>query len=119
MKIINPSILLIILFSVSSCSNDSSSDLTGLDKNIPLTYNNTIRFITASNCIECHKDPPINGAPMPLLTYENVKNAILTRGLINRISSTDPNFSMPFGRPRLPQDKIDQIKKWADEGFPE
>lgn len=56
---------------------------------------------------------------MPLLTYENVKNAVLTRGLINRISSTDPNFSMPFGRPRLPQDKIDQIKKWANDGFQE
>jgi hypothetical protein len=56
---------------------------------------------------------------MPLLTYENVKDAIENRGLINRISSNDLSFLMPFGGPRLPQNLIDQVIQWELDGFVE
>ena len=101
-----------------SCSNDSESDLAGTPIET-ITYNGTVRTIITENCIVCHAQPPQNGAPMSLLTYDDLKNAVLNRGLIDRISSFDPGFSMPFGGPRLPQSKIDQIKAWRDNNFPE
>lgn len=101
------------------CANDSESDLINYTPVENITYTGTVKAIIIENCIMCHTEPPQNGAPMPLLTYDNVKNAVLTRGLIDRISSTDPAFLMPFGGTRLPQSKIDQIKAWRDANFPE
>ena len=105
------------IFFVFSCSNHSEDDLT-----IPLTSNTTkyiqnIKPIIDNNCIICHTNPPENGAPMPLLTYDNVKEAIQNRGLIDRISSTDLGFLMPFGGPRLPQNLIDTIIQWQADGL--
>lgn len=103
---------------VCSCTNDSESDLIG---DIPesITYNETIKPIITENCIECHSQPPQNGAPMPLLTYDQVKDGVLHRGLIDRISSFDPAFLMPYGRSRLPQSQINLITAWRNANFPE
>ena len=114
----NTIIILASLFVISSCTNDSESDLT-VPVAVVVKYNTDVRPIIQANCIECHTDPPQNGAPMPLLTYENVRDAVKTRGLIDRISSTDPSFSMPFGRDRLPQSKIDLIIAWKNNNYPE
>lgn len=108
----------LILF-IAGCTSDSESDLV---ENIPtatVTYNGTVKAIITENCIMCHTQPPQNGAPMPLLTYQDVKNAVQNRGLVDRISSFDPAFLMPFGGTRLPQAKIEQIKAWRDANFPE
>jgi len=110
----------IILFSFvfNSCAYDSESDLIDTAE-LPsiVTYNNHVKNIIDNNCLGCHINPPINDAPMPLLTYDNVKEAIENRGLINRISSQDLGFLMPFGGPRLPQHLIDIIIKWEADGF--
>lgn len=100
-----------------SCSNDSESDLTAYTENV--TYNGTVRAIITENCIVCHTQPPQGGAPMPLLTYNDVRNAVENLELIDRISSFDSGYGMPFGGPRLPQSKIDQIEAWRDANFPE
>ncbi|CAM3660679.1 hypothetical protein FSS13T_00690 [Flavobacterium saliperosum S13] len=102
-----------------SCSNDSESDLTGYSQIENVTYNGTVRTIIVENCIVCHSQPPQGGAPMSLVTYDELKDAVLTKGLIDRISSFDPGFGMPFGGPRLPQSKINQIIAWRDANFPE
>lgn len=107
-----------LTFSVS-CTNDSESDLTNYKPIGTVTYNGIVKTIVTENCIRCHAQPPQNGAPMPLLTYDNLKDAVLHRGLINRITSFDASFGMPYGGPRLPELKIDQIKKWSDDNFPE
>lgn len=118
MKTLGYLVLSLISFAVLGCSNDSESDLTNPVSG-DVTYSGTVKAIVDQNCIECHRQPPINGAPMPLLTYDNVKDAVLTRGLVARISSTDPTFLMPYGRTRLPQAKINQIIAWRDANFPE
>ena len=103
---------------VISCSYNSEDDLTESMNTIELVnYEENIKVVIDNNCIGCHNNPPINGAPMPLTTYENVKNAIENRGLINRISSTDTGFLMPFGGPRLPQNSIDFIIQWEADGL--
>ena len=39
------------------------------------------------------------------------------RDLIDRISTTDLGFLMPFGGPRLPQNLIDTIIQWQADGL--
>jgi len=103
-----------------SCENDSESDLIEIVDPVQLvTYENTTKAIIDTNCILCHNDPPINFAPMPLLTFTQVTEAIENRGLINRISTEDINAVMPPGGPRLPQSTIDLIIQWNNEGLPE
>ena len=101
-----------------SCENNSPDDL--IEGNIPanVTYTNDVRAIIQSNCIVCHQEPPQNGAPMPLTNLEKVRQAIIERGLIDRISRPQgAEGMMPNGGTRLPQNKIDIIIKWRDQGF--
>ncbi|MGX7666846.1 c-type cytochrome [Flavobacterium pedocola] len=104
---------------LTSCSSDSESDLYG---EIPeqITYNNTVKAIINNNCIMCHNQPPVNGAPMPLINYDFVKAAIISRGLIDRISRPQgaPGM-MPNGGTRLPQSEIDKIIAWKNANYPE
>ncbi|WP_309642153.1 hypothetical protein [Flavobacterium sp.] len=104
-------------FLTISCENNSPNDLEG-DIPANVTYTEHVRPIIQSNCIACHQDPPINGAPMPLTDYEKVKQAVLTRPLLDRISRTQgAEGMMPNGGQRLPQYKIDIIAKWQAQNF--
>ncbi|WP_282080257.1 hypothetical protein [Aquimarina algiphila] len=100
-----------------SCENDSESDLIDVTPVNLVTYDDNVKNIIDNNCILCHNDPPINFAPMPLLTFEQVKEAAENRNLIGRVSSEDINFLMPSGGPRLPQSTIDIIIQWRDDGL--
>ncbi|WP_298156939.1 hypothetical protein [Flavobacterium sp.] len=106
---------------LTSCNNDSPDDLID---NVPLpetvTYEANVKSIITNNCLSCHTAPPVNGAPMQLTTYEDVKNAVLNRGLLNRIARQNGEDGlMPNGGPRMPQQNIDIINQWATDGLPE
>ncbi len=107
------------LFIIAGCSQDSESDLI-VPAPILVKYNTDIKPIIQANCIPCHTDPPVNGAPMRLTTYDDVKYAINNRGLLDRISRPQgaPGM-MPNGGTRLPQSTIDLITKWKTDGFVE
>lgn len=107
------------LLTVIGCTNDSDSDLLENTENEMVTYTGIVKQIIDQNCVTCHGVTPINGAPMSLHTYENVKEAVLNRGLIDRITRIEGQpGAMPFGGPRLPQTQIDQIIQWQNEDFP-
>ncbi len=113
-------VLLIFTISVFfSCTDVSEEDL--IDDIVPpaiVTYNADIKVIIDNNCLNCHISPPINGATIPLLIYDNVKNAVLNSNLINRISSqAGESGAMPFGAPRLPQSLIDLVIQWEADGL--
>lgn len=114
-------LLLILLPSVlviSSCTNDSESDLIEAPKSETITYTNYVKAVIDSNCISCHGATPSNGAPMSLNTYSTVKNSVLTEGLLDRISRTQgANGLMPQGGSRLPQTTIDALNKWQTDGL--
>ena len=83
-----------------------------------ITYNQNVKSIIENNCVVCHAAVPKNGAPMSLVTYDQVKQAVLSRGLLTRISLENGNSSlMPNGGPRLPQATIDIIVKWEKDGL--
>jgi hypothetical protein len=111
--------IIALLTTLLSCTNDSTSDITTPANNsVTIKYSTDIASIISSNCLSCHTSPPVNGAPMQLTTYDDVKNAILNRGLIDRISRSQGAVGMmPNGGTRLPQATIDKIIKWQTDGF--
>ena len=118
MKQINTFFLFSLTVLFLSCSNDSESDLTDIPNGEPVTYSGTVKNIIDTNCISCHGTVQSNGAPMSLTTYENVKSAVLTRGLLDRISRTQGSPGMmPNGGTRLPQNIIDQVVEWNNDGL--
>lgn len=119
MKLIKSLTFFSSILIITSCTSDSESDLTNntpINENV--TYTGTIRNIIDNNCIMCHGTTPTNGAPMPLTTYANVKDAVLNRGLLDRISRPQGSPGMmPSGGTRLPQSTIDQVVQWKNNGL--
>lgn len=112
------SILLLnaLVLGCTAVSEDDLIEVTILEDEV-ISYNAHVKAIIDTNCISCHNSPPVNGAPMSLLTYNNVKAAVENLDLIDRISSDNLGFVMPFGGPRLPQAVIDVVIQWEAEGL--
>lgn len=111
-----------LLLLLAGCSNDSTDDLVGdfITPETNVTYSANVANIINNNCIICHGTTPANGAPMSLVTYEQVKQAVLERGLIERISRAQGvEGMMPLGGARLPQASIDVIVQWNAQGLQE
>ncbi|MFD2892857.1 c-type cytochrome [Flavobacterium chuncheonense] len=109
---------IVILLILTSCTNDSPDDLIPVKETQIVTYSNTVKSIIQNNCVSCHAETPQNGAPMALTSYALVKDAVLNRGLIDRISREQgaPGM-MPNGGTRLPQAVINQVIQWQNDGL--
>ncbi len=110
---------LLISFSfLLSCTNHTIDDISEEEEIIEnVTYQN-VKGTFDSQCTSCHSNPTQNGAPMPLVNYQNVKEAVMNRGLLDRISRQEGEDGlMPFGGPRLPQSTIDLIFQWNADGL--
>jgi uncharacterized membrane protein len=101
------------------CSNNSEDDLIIINNTVETkTYTNSVKAIIDANCINCHAATPVFGAPMPLITYAQVKDAVLNKGLLDRIALANgaPGL-MPNGGPRMTQQTIDVVVKWNTDGL--
>lgn len=114
------SFFLVAVFLCSGCDNNSSDDLIDATPIDNVTYDLHVKTIINNNCIVCHGTIPANGAPMSLVNFEQVKEAVEHRGLIDRISRPQGTPGMmPNGGVRLPQSQIDLISQWEAQGFQE
>ena len=104
-------ILSISLLVLSSCSSDDES-MDPIDNGI--SYMGNVKAIMDTNCISCHGDPLANGAPMPLLTLANVKEAIQNRDLIGRI---EDGTMPPAGSADLSAAQIQTVKDWKANNY--
>ncbi|TDD97341.1 hypothetical protein [Flavobacterium cellulosilyticum] len=103
---------------LSGCFNNSESDLIAINVPNTTTYTKSIKATIDTYCISCHGNIPSSGAPMSLTTYQNVKDAVLNRGLIDRISKNQGSSGMmPLGGTRLSQSSINQIIDWKNNDF--
>jgi len=120
-KIFQLSITLTLFSFIYSCTNDSEDDLIDQMQNQgPITYTNDVKTIIDNNCLNCHGDPPTNGAPNSLVTYQNVRNSAENGTLLARIQQNEGGpGAMPLGGPRLPQTLIDVVVQWQSDGFVE
>ena len=111
--------ILCIVFLVFSCENHSEDDLIDSTPVETVTYTENVKPVIDNNCLSCHSNPPINGAPTSLVTFDDVRLSTQNT-LINRISlQAGEAGAMPLGGARLPQVTIDLIQQWADQGFVE
>ena len=110
----------IFLISISffSCTNDTIDDIETEEEVLDVVTFQDIQSTFVNVCQVCHTNPPQNGAPIPLISLENVKEAIQNRDLIGKISKNEGESGlMPLGGPRLPQQTIVNIIQWKDDGF--
>ncbi|MDV6169248.1 cytochrome c [Flavobacterium sp. DG1-102-2] len=81
-----------------------------------VTYTANVKTIIDNVCTSCHS---ANGSASfrPLTTYAEVKDAVQNAGLLDRIQleNGEPGL-MPQGG-RMPQNRIDLILKWNEDGL--
>lgn len=112
-------ILLVIL--ISSCSSGGSSN-TSNDQEDVSEPGNTVYFsnvlnIIATKCDNCHGLPTANGAPMSLVSYDDIlESATLINVRIN-LEESNP-LSMPQNGASLSQNEKDIIDAWIKAGMP-
>lgn len=111
---------LIILLSTISCTSVSEEDLLE-PIIIPdlTTYNIDVKPIISANCVTCHNSSPNAFGPFPLETYVEVKERAQNGALLTRIQLPDGDASIMPATGKMPQNKIDVILAWAEDGFPE
>jgi len=107
---------LFLIISFFSCSNDNEDDLMPTPD--PITYTNDVKAIIDNNCLNCHADPPTNGAPVSLINYDQVRNSTEIGTLLLRIQAQPgATGAMPAGGPRLSQSLIDVVVQWQQDGY--
>ena len=119
MKKINIYLIIVLLVFLSACATDSEDDLLiPVEQVAVVTYDDNVKSIIDNNCLACHTNPAINGASVPLTTFDDVRSAVQNLNIINRISAQpgDSGF-MPLGGARLPQSSIDLIVQWEVDGL--
>jgi uncharacterized membrane protein len=112
-------LLFMIAIQLSSCTNDSLSDLSEIQNNEDVSYARDVKPIMDNRCVSCHGNPTNFGAPNSLTTYENVKSSVLNN-LIDRISRPEgTSGAMPLGGTRLTQNEINVMIAWQSANFPQ
>ena len=109
-----------VLIIFSSCTSVSEDDL--LDPVILpqlTTYNDNVKQIISANCVTCHNSSPNAFGPFPLETYDEVKDEAQNGDLLTRIQLPDGDPSIMPATGKMPQNTIDIILAWANDGFPE
>lgn len=106
--------LLTIATILTSCSSDSTEDVT---TPVPtsVTYTANIKAIIDQSCATtgCHNSTT-SAFGLTLENYTQVKNAFQNKNALGRMESTT-NPMPPNGN--LPSTSIDAIKKWKAQGY--
>lgn len=95
--------------------NNSCEETVTIESNKMVSFTNDVFPIVQENCLGCHSEPnPSNGYDF---SQPKVFQTIAKTGKVYlAISHADGATAMPFLGDKLPQTKIDLIKKWIDEG---
>jgi hypothetical protein len=82
--------------------------------------------IVEQHCLLCHQDPPIGGAPMPLVSAADFRATDPTSHspyyqlASQRISTSDPNTHMPpVSQTDLSAEERAVLSAWLDQGAPD
>jgi mono/diheme cytochrome c family protein len=110
--------ILLLIFSVisfNSCTKAFIADELEVTNPIDrtITYTTDVKQIMTNNCITCHGGPSPS-ASLDLTTYLNVKNATLTRNLLERMN--DATSPMPQSGLLILQTR-QIMDKWKADGY--
>jgi hypothetical protein len=106
-------ILMITFYVVFSCDSATYDEISGEVTNP--TYTSNVKPIIVNNCLSCHSQV---GAQYPTMeTYLQVREATEKGDVICRIDDQSCGAVMPQSG-RMPQTNINNIRKWAANGYP-
>lgn len=111
--------LLLTAAGMAGCESTTYEDLR--DPAAPnglVTYSGTIKEIVDANCNMCHSPGGISEF-RPLTNYTQLKAAVENTNLLDRIQRRSGEEGAMPQTGRMPQDKIDLILQWAQNGLPE
>lgn len=116
-KYFNAYVVFLICYTLISvgCSSNSPDDLIPIpdDVDILTTYDNTIKSILDTACIECHGGPTPT-AGIRLDNYESAREVADSGRMIFRM--TNSNSPMPPSG-QLPNPVIASVMKWIEDGL--
>jgi hypothetical protein len=106
-------IFIIAICFVFSCESNTYEEISGEIENPTYTLN--VKSIIDNNCLSCHSS---SGGEFPTMeTYLQVKDVAQNGNMICRIDDQSCGSVMPQSG-RMPQTKINTIKKWTNNGCP-
>lgn len=106
-------VLMIAYFIGFSCESATYEEISGEVENP--TYTANVKSIIVNNCLSCHS---VAGAELPTMeTYSQVRDAAENGDMICRIDDQSCGTVMPQTG-RMPQPKINTIKNWVANGYP-
>lgn len=85
--------------------------------NKSLSYTADIKSILETGCAKCHNSN--NKAGYNFLTFASVKKAAINGYLLGSIKHQKGFDAMPRMAPKLPQETIDKIECWINNGMKE
>ncbi len=97
---------------------------TGTATVTPAGFPCDIQAILQNHCVGCHSNPPANGAPMPLTSYDFViaksplypDQTFAQRALVRVQNDAAP--MPPIGNPRLSATEITALGAWVSSQYP-
>lgn len=96
-----------------SCESATYEEISGEATNP--TYTTNVKPIVDNNCLSCHSAAA--GQFPTMETYTQVRDAAENGDMICRIDDQSCGAVMPQSG-RMPQTRINTIKKWAADGYP-
>lgn len=110
---------ILLIFAVLFLSCESST-FEEISDEMPLmdsiTYSEHVKPIIDGNCIECHSPGGISSF-RPLTNYEEVRQAVLETNLLDRIQRQNGEEGQMPQTGRMPQNLINTILIWNDQGL--
>lgn len=104
-------------FAIFSCESSTYEDLEEPTIIVgEATYVGNAKAIIDANCISCHSPGGVSSF-RPLTTYLEVKEAIQTTNLLNRIQRQNGEPGQMPQTGRMSQDKINIILQWNADGL--
>lgn len=104
-----------LLLSLYSCESNTYESLEEPAVIVgKVTYTTNVKSILDQNCIGCHAS---GGNLKPLETYAEVKEAMQTTNLLERIQMQNGTAGQMPKAGRMAQDKINTILQWNADGL--
>ena len=119
-KLMYLSIIAVGFLAACKSTKPSTSAIAALPldcSNKTLTYSTDIKPIIETSCAKCHNTN--NKAGYNFLTLESVKKAAQDGHLLGTIKHEKGYDAMPRMAAKLPQESIDKIECWMNNGMKE
>jgi len=84
---------------------------------INVTYSGSILNIVQTNCVGCHQGVTPSGG-ISLTSYSDVASIAANGSFLGSVQFEAGYVAMPYGGNMLPDCKIEQIRIWIENGYP-